>query len=152
MGITLTPPEMMIASQVGCMRHISAVKAGLTDKHGASPGNWQVHIDGALGEIAVAKALDRFWSGSVNTFKAADIGANIQVRTSQRHDSRLIVRHDDSDDDLFVLVTGIAPDYRVRGWISGADAKQDQWLANPHNREAAFFVPESALHPISSIT
>lgn len=149
--LTLTSPEMMMASMVGCLRHISAVQAGLQDRHGAAAGGWQLHIEGALGEMAVAKCLGRFWSGPINNFKDADIGRHIQVRTRSRHDYDLIVRRDDSDDDLFVLVTGIAPDYCVKGWIRGRDAKQDKWLSAHGGREPAFFVPQSALTAMERI-
>lgn len=149
--VELNPSEMLVASSVGCMRHIAAVKAGRHDKHGAASGGWQIHIEGALGELAVAKCLGRFWSGAINTFKDADIGTRIQVRTRSRHDYDLIVREDDGDSDLFVLVTGVAPSYRVKGWLSGKEAKNPAWLASHGNREPAFFVPASALRPIESI-
>jgi hypothetical protein len=149
--VRLTPYELMLASSIGCMRHISAVKAGRQDKHGAALGAWQIHIEGALGEIALAKALGLFWSGSINTFKDADIGERFQVRTRSCHDYELIVRKGDSDNECFVLVTGIAPEYRVHGWIGGADAKRGQWLKEHGGREAAYFVPHNALRPIAEL-
>lgn len=141
----------MIAAHVGCMRHLAALKAGLKDKHGAEGGGWQLHIDGALGELAVAKATKMYWSAGINTFSASDLGENVQVRTRSRHDYELIVRDNDSESDTFVLVTGIAPSYKVRGWINGSAAKRNEWLCAHGGREAAYFVPIDSLRDMSEL-
>lgn len=117
------------------------------DRHGlgADMDGLTKHVMGAAGEIAVAKAMGLFWGGDVCTFKAPDIGNHIQVRTRSRHDWDLIVRPEDDDDAVFVLVTGSIADLHVRGWISGREAKKDRWLQQYGGRPCAYFVPQSAL-------
>ncbi len=149
MRVTLSPYELSMAAQVGSRRQIEALTKGLPDKHGfGGEDGWTVHIEGACGEMAVASALGRYWSGSVNTFKSGGDVGTVQVRTRSRHDYDLIVRRDDRDNDIFILVTGLAPRFEVRGWIRGADARRSEWLRTHGNRPAAYFVPQTALMPI----
>jgi hypothetical protein len=146
MKVTLTPAEMVMAANVGVLRHVSSLKAGRSDRHGAAAGGWQLHIEGALGELAYSKAVGVFWPGSVNSFKGEDSAGGVQIRTRSKPEYELIVRDDDSDDDLFVLVVGTAPEYRVVGSIRGADAKRAEWRRAHGGREAAYFVPHGELN------
>lgn len=150
MIVTLSKRELSIAAQVGCARHIAAMFDGRPDAHGLSKADgWGLHIEGAAGEMAAARALDHYWAPSVNTFKAGgDIGSSIQVRTRSLHKYDLIVRTDDRDSDIFCLVTGLAPEFHVRGTILGRRAKQDKWWQAYGDRPPAWFVPASALTPI----
>lgn len=149
--VKLTGYEMTIAAVAGCIRHIASLQAGRKDKHGAEPNGWQLHIEGALGELAAAKATGAYWSGSVNTFKDADLGRNVQVRTRSLHHYELLVRDCDGDDDVFILVTGVAPNYVVHGWLYGREAKREDWLAGHGGREPAYFAPHQALRPIEDL-
>jgi len=152
MNVKLTAYELMQASTVGSMRQISALMNRLPDKHGFDGLGWSEHIEGMCGEIAVAKAINCYCSGSVNTFKlGGDLGSNIQVRTRSKHEYELIVRESDRDDDVFVLVTGKSPEFVVRGWITGTDAKRDEWKKTHGGRAEAYFVPHSSLMPMSKI-
>jgi hypothetical protein len=117
----------------------------------AGPEGLALHFEGACGEMAFAKATNRYWSGSVDTFRLADIGTAIQVRTRSNHSWDLLVRPSDADDDLFVLVTGWAPDYQVHGWIAGAAAKRPEWLKEYGGRPPAYFVPKDKLKSLGSL-
>ena len=145
--ITLQPHEIATAAWVGVRRHIASKQRGLRDKHGFTGDGYGIHVEGAGGEMAAAKALNMYWDGSVNVFKRPDL-TGIQVRTRSSHDYELIVRHDDNPDDTFVLVTGQMPNYRVHGWVRGRDAMQKALLKTHGNRPAAYFVPQFMLHPI----
>lgn len=156
MRIELSKSEFWNAISVGVMRQCSSLKKGLKHAHGANEkddlNGWSMHIEGACGEAAVAKALNVYWAGTVDTFKfGADIGEKIQVRTRSKDYYDLIVRSDDKDDDIFVLVTGRAPTFNVVGWILGRDAKKPQWVQNYGNRVPAWFVPQKNLIDIQSL-
>lgn len=147
--VTLTSDELMMCAQVAALRHVEAICAGRSDRYAAAskPGEGlSKHFEGACGELALCKAFGRHWGGTVNSFKSADVGRNVQVRTRARHDWELIVRQDDSDLDFFFLVTGSAPNYRVHGYIRGHDAKRPEWLANHGGHGEAYFVPQSQLN------
>lgn len=145
--VELTPQELMQAAMVGVMRAVSCIRDGRQHKHGANiDESWQMQIEGACGEAAHAKASGVWWSASVNTFKSeGDVGA-VEVRTRSKDDYDLIVRKDDRDDAIYVLVVGRAPCFRVVGWIHGLEAKAPVFLASHGGREEAYFVPQSALN------
>lgn len=142
-----------MASSVGLRRAIDSILNGRRQAAGdVDPTGvlalWQQHIEGALGEMAFAKALGRYWSGSVNTFKnGGDVG-DVQIRTRSRTDYDLIVRARDRDEDYFVLVVGCCPIYTIVGYMKGGDAKQERWGKNHGGHGAAYFVPQNELRPL----
>lgn len=150
MQVDLTMSESTCSAMVGVFRNLASIFKG---SRSSAPADklWQVHIEGALGEAAVAKALNTYNPLTVNTFKGADIGHKIQVRTRSQHGYDLIVRTDDSDDEVYVLVTGSCPSYIIQGWCYGHEAKQPEHLANHGGRGEAWFVPASKLKPITDM-
>lgn len=149
--VVLNWHEAAMASDVGRMRQLASVKSGRSDRHGYSGDGWSEHIEGACGECATAKHLGVYWDGGVNTFSSPDVG-KYHVRTRSRHDYELIVRPEsDKDEDIFICVTGRCPEYRIRGWIAAKDAKKPEYLREHGGRPPAFFVPHSALRPMSEL-
>jgi len=142
--------EISRAALVGVSRNVEAMRKGCKNRLPIND-EWNAHILGALGECAFAKGTHRYWNGSVNTFKGSDIGANIQVRTRSKHNYDLIVRRDDRDDDIFVLVTGGPNMFMIHGWILCADAKQERYIQNYGFHGAAYFVPQSELRQIDEL-
>lgn len=135
-----------MGATVGVTRQISSLRKGLKDSYGFKGDGWGAHIEGDCGELAAAKALNRYWGGSVDTFKrGGDVGP-IQVRTRSKPHYELIVREDDPDDAIFVLLTGSCPTYEVVGTIKGSEAKQPEWLKTHGGRPPAYFVPHEALN------
>jgi len=147
--VTLSLAEMLSASNVGVIRRYESWKNKNKSKHGLSieDSGCGIQVEGALGELAVAKAINRYWDMSVNTFKQADIGNNIQVRTRLRHSYDLIIRDDDNPNHVFVLVTGIGPEYIIRGWCYGHEGMKKEYLANHGGYYEAYFVPQDKLRP-----
>lgn len=151
--VTLTPAELLMCAHVGCMRQNAAVKDGRSNRHGRGEGGeYDDHIRGACGEYAAAQALGIPWRATVNTFKAPDLehdGLAYEVKTRSRHDYELIVRDDDDPGRVFVLVTTETwLEYHVHGCIEGDRARRREWRKAHGGREAAWFVPQAALHPV----
>lgn len=145
--------ELQQAAIVGINRRIKALHAGGKETHGFDGDRaWTVDIEGAAGELAVAKVLGVYWSGSINTFKfGADVG-HLQVRTMGKEHYGLLIRPNDDDAAIFVLVVGRAPQFRVVGFIRGIDAKKQEWFQSFGNgRPAAYFVPQDRLEPIENL-
>jgi hypothetical protein len=143
--------EVSRAALVGVSRNVEALRKGCVNRMQVND-EWSIHILGALGECAFAKATNRYWNGSVNTFKAGgDVGDSIQIRTRSRHSYDLIVRDNDRDSDVFVLVTGGPHDFTIHGWMPASEAKQQKFRANYGNYGEAYFVPQSALRPIDPL-
>lgn len=149
--IELAWHEYAMASEIGRLRQLTSVRRGSADKHGFNGLGWSEHIEGACGEMAVSKFLGVYWDGGIDTFKNADVGLTIQVRTRSSHSYELIVRPDDYDDDIYVLVTGKCPTYRIWGHILGSEAKRDEYLQTHGNRPAAYFVPHGKLNDINGL-
>jgi hypothetical protein len=151
-NVTLSWSEVSTAADVGKFRQIRSLQKALKDKHGFNgEDGWTIHVEGAAGEMAFAKVMNVYWSMACDVFKAPDIGGNVQIRTRSKDNYELIVRPDDRDTDVFVLVTGRIPNFCVRGWIVGRDAKRAEWSKTYANRPAAFFVPQSELKDLSEL-
>jgi len=147
-AITLTDAEIQMGATVGILRRVDSLRRGLEPgRMGAH--NWDAEIEGALAECAAANALGKYWSGSVGSFKDADLGKRAQVRATEHDNGKLILRENDKKDHAYILVTGRCPNYIVRGWIEGAEAvKLTQYKTNPGGHGEALFIPQSELKPI----
>lgn len=143
--------EFFAAALVGVRRQIECVTRGMQNKHGLKGIGWDENIEGACGECALAKGLGLYWSGSINTFKIGGDVSGLEVRTRSERWHDLIVRRDDPENSIYVLVTGKAPEYTLVGWIKGRDGKRAEYLAAHGNREQAWFVPQEALLPIETL-
>lgn len=137
--------EALQAGIIGLKRRISSCDQGFADRKKCATTNWEGDIEGAIGEFVVAKFLGIPWQAGINTFHAPDVG-DIQVRTTHHLTGKLIVREEDSNDEVYVLVTGTYPTYHICGWMRGKECKQDKWVYNPNDRGNAWFVPQSDLH------
>lgn len=148
--VTLTAYELVMAGTVGVKRYATVIARKIKDPHGQewNPGSWDRHIEGACGELACAKYLGRFWSGSVDTFHAgADIGNDIQVRTSGKDDYCLIVYDSDPDAHAYFLLVGALGSYRIAGWLYGHEAKRAEWkTVKQAGRPPAYFIRQEFLH------
>jgi len=139
------------AGLVGMNRRIESLRDHRQAGHGLRDDDdpWTKDIEGAAGELAVAKAIDRFYSGSINTFREGGDVGRLQVRTARNESDRLIIRPADRDDDLFVFVIGRIPVFEVVGWIYGREGKRSRYLFNrDHNRPPAYFVPQIDLRSL----
>jgi hypothetical protein len=152
MKVNLEWFEVSRAALVGVSRNVEALRKNCSATLQKPTDEWSAHILGALGECAFAKCTNRYWNGSVNTFKAGgDLGDNIQIRTRSKHSYDLIVRDADRDSDVFVLVTGGPHEFRIHGWMPASEAKQARFKANYGGYGDAYFVPASALRPIDPL-
>lgn len=153
MEVTLLRYELIMAAQVGWRRQFQALMEDKKDCHGFNRDPWETHVEGACGEMALAKALGIYWDGSVGTWKADDL-PGIQVRTRSKHEWDLLIRPGDDVAARWVLVTGkISPagKYLVHGWIYGHEARQDEFKQTYGGRSPAWFVPQSRLRPIETL-
>jgi hypothetical protein len=148
--VTLTLLEFDLAQHVSAQRNRDGIRARADSaKFGNAADTLAVHLRGALGEIAAAKALGRYWTGAGTDFhRDQDVG-QFQVRVTDRDSGCLIVRPNEGhDNDPWILVTGSFPNYIVRGWLYGHEARQPEFLQAPNGRPPAYFVPQDRLRRI----
>ena len=145
-AVSLSASEMMSAALAGVMRQVENCVRSRPPRFGAGIANdWQLHIEGCLGEYALAKFLGVFWPGK-GKLRAADVG-DMDVRTRSRDNYELILHESDPDDRVFWLVCGSNGKYAVKGWITGQDGKRREFWKDPAGGRPAYFVPHYALRP-----
>ena len=141
--VDLTAMEMYQAGLVGLARRIDSMRRNLSNTTGVV-NSWNIDIEGALGEMALAKALNMYAGLPINNYKEADIGP-YHVRTTEYDDGCLILRKEDKLDCRYVLITGKNGKYMVRGQIEGYAGTNPAYWRDPNGRPGAYFVPQSAL-------
>jgi hypothetical protein len=160
--ITLTWHQYGLALDVAGRMRLSAVARNHTDRYTGPDGlptPVDTQVNGALGEIAAAKALNRFWGGLLNVGKAPDLPPDIEVRYNtparggQRIKDHLRVRPNDNPTYRYVCVVGEYPTFYVVGWLYGHEAQQEPYQTRLGlDRPPGFFVPPRHLHDPRELT
>lgn len=154
MNVKLNWAEIAMCAGVGVRRKVESLRTSLSPLHKfKAHGGFEIDIQGACGEYAVAKALGLPWNGSVGSFKLPDVGP-YQVRTKvSTHYQGLALRENDRDEDVTILVEGQVPEFELKGWICNADGKQKRFERTIQSgRPPVFLVPPQSLKPIASLT
>ena len=162
MMIDLKWYEFFAAATTGVLRKSQSIANEHKDAYGVvfnpvQDVGWQVVS--AAAEMACSRALNRFYSHSVNTFSLPDIGKNIEVKCQMhkqidhaKNENYLIVRENMSSEYFYILVLCHSlTNYEVKGYIKGADAKQKHWQTSVGSRPPFYKVPLAALLPIEVI-
>jgi hypothetical protein len=145
--VSLTMDDLRAAKAAGAERRRQDRAANLRESNGAPPeGGAKRDEVGAIGEMAVCRALGLPWNG-VGTMKGVDVGLDIEVKSTDRDRGCLIIK----PDQRFVLVTVAGGECRLRGWVYGREGMQDRFWAEKVEGRPAWFVPQSALHPMSTL-
>jgi hypothetical protein len=146
--IWLTSDDLNRCRDVAELRQSESERLGCKPAHGASADPlkaYQISYIGAKGELAFCHLIGVRWMETVNTFKAPDWGETVQVRSRTKAWHDLIIRSDDSDDCVYVLMHVDGIKVTFKGWIKGRDGKQEKWSRRHGSRPSAFFVPQSEL-------
>jgi len=146
--ITLDEKELVAAATVGVLRCITHLVRGDTMKHRGTR-DWTLDIEGACAECAAAKGLGVYWDGMGLT---GDV-RGVEVRHTQRPDGHLLLHDgDDQGEKPYLLVTGSAPTYVLRGWVWGHEGKRPVYCAGPPRlRTPGYMVPQAALRPFATL-
>jgi hypothetical protein len=156
--IRLSWYEIGRGADIGVRRHLWSISRGYENRHGKQndEDTWTTEIEGVCGEMAVAKFLDVYYAGHIDTFKKPDIEPDIQVRTAlgnsrYKRDLRLIVREYDKNKERFVLVVAKSPVYHLGGWVYGHEAKNPNYLEGSNGRTPAYFVGQRDLRDMRTL-
>lgn len=127
---------------VGFDRNLKSVVMGSTPAFPFKDDDqgWGTHVEGAMGECALAKWLKMPWTGAERFYAHGDIGC-IQVRTAARDSDCLIVRDRDDPMQPYVLLTGKYGFYTARGWLFAFEAMIDRYRRD----STSWFVPQPFL-------
>jgi hypothetical protein len=162
-SVKLSEREMLLAASSGVQREVECLR-GLNggesvvseyekNNNQVGPGGlWQNHIEGAMGEFAVAKYLG-LYPGAITDRNATDVGEHYEVRTRPLKYQELFLKKDDQEDKYFILVQGSYGKYTICGWISAyeAFAHPDWYHNNDGKTSMRYWVPHEFLHSIDTI-
>jgi hypothetical protein len=151
--VTLSENEMACATEIAIIQEKNCKLKGYQDNHGYASTPSEIKIknskEGLMSEMAVAKYLGMPWPAKNRGFQDADIGENIQVKSTNVTNGRLIVRPNARMSDIYILVIRDSiPNFYLAGWILASDARRSEWLYNDNGRPPMWFVPQKALKPI----
>lgn len=153
--IILTWAEVLVAAQIGAMRNVQSLKAGRSGGNGVGRENtWTLNIEGACGEMALAKHLNKYWSGAIGDLKADDVGTlQVKTNTSRKYDD-LILRKSDRANRYYVSALSFideVPRFLLTGWVYGADAMVPEHWRDGTPGRTAFFFPRKLLNPMATL-
>jgi hypothetical protein len=163
--IKLSEREMLIGASSGVQREVECLRSSGGGENAISSyekrnnsigsgGLWNNHVEGALGEIAVAKYLG-LYPGGITDPNTTDVGEHYEVRTRSREDYELFIRKkekEDKEDKYFILVQGSYGEYTIRGWISAYEVfDHPEWYHNDMRPNYRYWVPHEFLYPILNL-
>lgn len=148
--VKLSTSELFSAASVGVLRRLQSISKGYNKNVHAEKSDWATDIDGAAAEMAVSRALGRYWSCHADNLHGDDVLGGIQVRSTTHPNGRLIVRKRDEAhaDDTFVLVITSPPVFRIVGAMRGRDAMTRDFYKPADERGGeCWWVPQDRLRP-----
>jgi hypothetical protein len=155
MLIDLTFSESLTAIIGGARRHLSSVYKRRKPAHGCDVNDLDglmLNIQGAVSELAVAKAFDLFWECNAANCDDLDVGP-YGVRSTTRRDGRLILHDSDKDDAPYVFAIVVTlTRVNLVGWIHGSEGKQSRFWSDPRTGRPAYFIPQDSLEPMELLT
>ena len=156
-SFVFTPEERQAAMDEGMRRQAVNEAKGLRGRNGgASFGSkaLDIHLLGAAGEMAVASYLGMKHElyKEVEAKRGSDDLPGIDVKTRSKHFYNLIVQKQEDPDKKFVLVTIENQQTLLHGWCYGRQGMDARYWADPARGRPAYFVPQSALHPMETLS
>ena len=164
--VRLSEREMLLAASSGVQREVECLR-GLNggesvvseyeknNNQVGSGGLWNNHIEGAMGEFAVAKFLG-LYPGAITNRNATDVGKYYEVRTRSLKYQELFIWKDEKDekeDKYFILVQGSYGKYTICGWISAYEVFDHRdWFHNNEGKTSlCYWVPHEFLYSIETL-
>ena len=158
MKVTLNSYELWQAAQVGLVRAYDSYIKNNKDiwfENRTWAAMVAVNVQGAIGEVAVAKALNLFFNGSFGVYKLSpDLSTKdikIEVRHSGEKKETCSVREGDDPESVIIFSTGGGPDIEILGWIYAGKAKTDAHKKTKANGETWYAFPIGDLVNIETL-
>lgn len=147
--ISLSESEAQVAAEVGAKRHIFSIYRNKKPNNGAAQ-SFNLHIDGALSEMAVAKALKIYFTVE-HEFSGIKDFETFEVRSTTYLNGCLYCLKKDLEDRRYVLVINQFPIFKLVGWSYGKEIKQEKyWKDKSGVGRWAYWMPQSDLRTIET--
>ena len=156
---TLNESECNVATNHGLSRYFNNREKG-TNNQSHKVGNHPIfkEVDGVGGEIAVAKFFNVFpdidptpRSGGCDL--VTKTGVRVEVKTTDYAKGRLIAqkwKEEQKCSDIYVLVIGTLPTFKIIGWIASEDLLLDENVKTELSGEC-YSVTQDKLKPMTDI-
>ena len=151
-AVTLTEPEIAIAFMVAGQREGMNFHNGAQQNYGNDGTDWGKPVIGCMGEMALAKYKDRYWSGNVGNYDAADVGRNMEVRATTLTSGNLLLHDEDKDHHFYFLAIIAQHTVYLHGYIKGAVGKDKGKYWDATLPYPAYRVPRLHLTPMEPET
>jgi hypothetical protein len=157
MEFILTEQQYKRAVEIGSRRQEAALERKRPSAHGYDErAPLDVHIQGAAAELGISLITGLEWHAFLEHLpterKPPDVGADLQVRSTEYRSGHLICHPGDSEEDRFILVHVNGRKLQIKGWLRGSEAKQEKyWGDKFKNGRPAYWIPQRELHPIDQL-
>ena len=120
---SLTPDERQVADFLGRLAFEQVTRRSARNRLRGRVTSVEEHIDAAGSELATAKYLNRYPTALEGRGARADVGTDIQVRSTRNPNGFLYVHPEDPHGHTFCLVVVLGGgDFDLKGSITGAAA------------------------------
>lgn len=127
MVIKLTEAEVRICQWLAKQRHSSNRSGGVVDAKIGPQSCEDTDLEGICGEFAFCKAMNLYPDMSISPRKGTDDvivnGKSVDVKTTRYKTGKLLARKTkgETPSDVYVLVVGQCPEYKIAGWCGSAE-------------------------------
>lgn len=156
MHVLLTDTETRICKWLAAQRFATARAAGVADAQMGPQSSEQTDLDGIAGEFAFCKAANLWPDMTIGARRgghdAIVNGFTVDVKTTRVERGHLLVTTKKSltPSDVYVLVIGTIPSFRIAGWAWAHWIMQDR-----HRRDfghgAGFALAQHELLPFAEL-
>ena len=142
----LTPFEIEIATHVAAARSNNGRINNRTQRNNlAEEKRESVDKQGALCELAFCKIMNLYWDFNLDRIGLPDVEPCFDIKGTSYWDGKLIVKLNEPDNFIYVLVVSHKNRFKACGFLNGARAKNIKYFDEPVPGRPAFFVPQSDL-------
>ena len=153
MNVTLQDTEIQICKLLGETRRMRNRQAGVHEPTYARKMTMEAEIDGVGAELAVAKAFNIYPDTTTHVRAGGhDLvsrkGATIDVKQTTHVNGRLMAPMTKrlEDADIYILVTGTMPKYKIVGWCHAEQLINKNTIGNLGWVNDVYMMPQKDLN------
>ena len=155
MQVSLNFGEQVVCKTLAKQRYELARKNGRPDQQIGKQSSEQTDLEGIGGEIAASKVLNVYPSPILELDSGRDIkyrGIKIDVKTTKYKTGKLVAKLNTRSEevDVYLLVTGVFPDYIIRGFALKDELLSDKNI-NDLGHGPGYTLTQDKLRPIEEL-
>ena len=154
--VTLTDTEVRICRWLAAQRFAAARKAGVQDAQMGPQSSEQTDLDGIAGEFAFCKVANVWPDMTIGARRGGHDaflnGMSVDVKTTRCPTGHLLatIKKSTTASDVYVLVIGTVPEFRIAGWASAAQLLHPENIAD-FGHGSGYALSQRQLQPISAL-